>query len=91
AHVDGELWLELHPGQDAADAIEAGEKAEPSVPADLEDRIAAAAGPEAAERVDWSLVAWAAAHPLGIPVRLTRPATGPPIDLLATTPRQNSE
>lgn len=89
AQAEGELWLEIHPGQDAADAVEAGKPAPAAPPPDLEPRLAAAAGPEAAQRIDWGLVAWATAHPLGIPLRVTRPAAAPPTDLLATTPEEN--
>lgn len=79
--IEGELWLELHPGQDNADAIEAGLKPHSPPPPDMETRIAAAAG-ESAWRVDWQLVGWTRDHPNGIPIRITRPTTSPPQALL---------
>jgi L,D-transpeptidase ErfK/SrfK len=80
AWMDDELWLEIHPTQTMADAIEAHRPAEaPPVP-DLETRITALAGKQAL-RVDWKMVDWAETHRLGIPIRITRPTAGEPLAL----------
>lgn len=80
ARVDGEWWLEIHPGQDDADAIEAGETP-PSPPlAGVEAQIAAAVG-EDSWRVDWGAVEWARTYPTGAPIRITRPEAPPPVPL----------
>ncbi|MEW5727907.1 MAG: L,D-transpeptidase family protein [Pseudomonadota bacterium] len=83
---DGELWLEIHPSQDQADAVEYRRPLPRHEVARLEERVLAAAGAEAA-RIDWGLVAWAEETRLGVPVRVTRPAAGPPTALLAEKER----
>lgn len=82
ARLGGELWLEVHPDQAAADAIEAGaELPDLAELPHLEGMVARAAGGDAV-RVDWALVAWAERIRLGVPVRITRPAAGPPLVLV---------
>lgn len=80
AWLNNELWLEIHPNEAMADAIEARRPAESPPLPDLEARIAALAGEQAA-RVDWRMVDWAKKHRLGIPIRITRPAVGEPLAL----------
>lgn len=81
AWIDGELWLELHPAQHSADAIEAGLSPTIEAPPDLDRKIGAAAG-QAAWRIDWKTVAWARNHPQGIPLRITHPETPAPRSIL---------
>lgn len=81
AWLDGDLWLEIHPSQRQADAVEYRRQFPSEEVAGLEARIAAAAGPEAI-RVDWGMVAWAEETRLGVPVRITRPVAGPPVALV---------
>lgn len=80
AQVDDEWWLEIHPGQNDADAIEAGETP-PSLPLDgVEARVTAAVGADS-WRVDWGAVEWARTHPTGTPIRITRPKAQSPVPL----------
>lgn len=78
--IDGELWLEIHAGQDSADAIEAGLAPTPAPLPGLESRVTAAADTQA-WRIDWRMVAWTRDHPMGIPVLVTHPAGQPPLSL----------
>lgn len=80
ARVDGEWWLELHPGQDDADAIEAGEPLPASSQDGVEMQVATAVGDEV-WRIDWDAVAWARAHPFGAPIRITLPPGPAPMPL----------
>jgi L,D-transpeptidase ErfK/SrfK len=80
ARLDGDLWLEIHPDQAAADALEDGREAEPAPLPGLEAMVREAAG-EAGGRIDWAMVAWAARTRLGVPVRVTRPEVGTPLVL----------
>lgn len=80
ARFDGELWLEIHPGQDAADAIEAGRAVEPARLPGVEEMVARLAGSEVG-RVDWAVVEWAERTRSGVPVRVTRPEAGAPLAL----------
>ncbi len=82
AWAGGELWLEVHPSQGQADAVESRRPPPRRDEPRLEDRVLAAAGAEAA-RVDWALVAWAEDTRLGLPVRVTRPQAGSPTPLIA--------
>lgn len=77
--VDGEWWLEIHPGQQDADAIEDG-KPSPSPPPDVEARVNTAVGDDS-WRIDWGIVEWARTHPTGTPVRISRPAAPAPMPL----------
>jgi L,D-transpeptidase ErfK/SrfK len=83
ARADGEWWLEIHPGLDAADAIEAGKPGSPQQGQDLESAIARTVGDDL-WRIDWGAVAWSRSHPLGIPVRISRPQAPPPQPLAET-------
>ncbi|MGE5545914.1 MAG: L,D-transpeptidase family protein [Solirubrobacterales bacterium] len=78
--VEGELWLEVHPSQAQADAIEDGLPPPLEPVPGLEDSIRKVVGPALA-RVDWSTVSWAVESRLGIAVRITRPAAGQPVSL----------
>lgn len=80
ARIDDDLWLEVHPGQAAADAVEAGLVEEPRPHPGLEAMIAGMAA-EDADRIDWELVEWAGRTRLGVPVRITRPRPGAPLAL----------
>lgn len=80
AQLDGEWWLEIHPGQEDADAIEEG-KPLPSPPlAGIEAHITAAVGAEA-WRIDWSAVEWARTNATGAPVRISHPTAPEPLPL----------
>lgn len=84
--IDGAWWLEIHSGQQDADAIEDG-KPPPAPPlADIEARIAAAVGDDAAH-IDWGIVAWAGTHLTGTPIRISRPDAPAPTPL--TAPQEN--
>lgn len=78
ARLEGELWLEIHPGQDLADAIEAGRAFTSKPLSGLEETVAAMAGADVA-RVDWAMVEWAERTRTGVPVRITRPKAGAPL------------
>jgi L,D-transpeptidase ErfK/SrfK len=81
ARMDGELWLEIHPGQAMADAIENRRAMDvPPLP-DLAARITAFA-PADAGRVDWKVVEWTERSRLGVPVRITHPQAGAPLALM---------
>jgi L,D-transpeptidase ErfK/SrfK len=69
----GELYLEIHPGQDEADAIEMAGRPGESILQDVDDLVAHAAGFELA-RIDWYEVHRAALERSGMAVRITRPA-----------------
>jgi L,D-transpeptidase ErfK/SrfK len=70
--LDGELYLQVHPGQDAADAVESW-GAVPQEAADVDDLIVKTAGSDIG-RIDWYAAHLAALQRRGIPVRITRPA-----------------
>lgn len=80
ARIDGEWWLEVHPGQDDADSIEEGKPPPPLPLAGVEARVAAAVGDDT-WRIDWDTVEWARTHPMGAPVRISRPAAAAPMPL----------
>ncbi|MBM3485446.1 MAG: hypothetical protein FJX67_02265, partial [Alphaproteobacteria bacterium] len=69
--VDGALFAEVHASADQADQIEEEGRFTPLLPADLEDRVRAAAGPHV-ERVDWRLVQRAGLERRGVPLRILR-------------------
>lgn len=85
ARIDGELWLEIHPGQAAADALEDGRDTDPAPLPGLEAMVNEAAG-GAGGRVDWAMVEWAERTRLGVPVRVTRPGAGAPLALVPASP-----
>lgn len=68
----GELYLEVHPTQDDADAIEQDGAPSSSAAVDADDLILKAAGEEAS-RLDWYTIHLAEARRDGIPVQITRP------------------
>lgn len=80
ARLDGELWLEIHPGPAEADAIEDGRKRD-AAPRDIEALVSRHAAADVG-RVDWALVEWAERTRMGVPIRITRPAAGAPVALL---------
>lgn len=66
------LYLEVHPTQAQADAIEAGRPPPPvPAPADLAARVAGAAGPDL-DRVDWAAVKRVVQERRGLPVAILR-------------------
>jgi L,D-transpeptidase ErfK/SrfK len=65
---DGALYVEVHPTQTQADAIEAGEVVKPDPATDLDWRVQRAAG-AAAGRLDWPLIRRIAEERRGVPVR----------------------
>jgi len=69
----GELYLEIHPTQEQADQIEAGEEMTLLPVPELEALVARAAG-KAADRIDWYAVEIAEQQRAGAPVRVTLPA-----------------
>lgn len=69
---EGALYLEVHPPQWFADAVEAGRTPSPSLAPDVEERVLSAAGAETV-RVDWRAVQAAAQAQDGMPLRITRP------------------
>jgi L,D-transpeptidase ErfK/SrfK len=71
--LDGELYLQVHPGQGAADAIESG-GAVPLEMVDVDDLVAMAAGADVG-RIDWHAAHLAARQSNGVPVRITRSAS----------------
>lgn len=80
AQADGQWWLEIHAGQEAADAIEAGKPSPVPTRPGLERQIAEAVGSES-WRIDWGAVAWARDHPFGVPVRISHQGAPPPLTL----------
>jgi L,D-transpeptidase ErfK/SrfK len=66
----GELYLEVHPGQVDADAVETGGRASSPPPSGVEELVAQAAGSDV-ERVDWYAVGLAALERRGVPIRVT--------------------
>jgi L,D-transpeptidase ErfK/SrfK len=66
----GELYLEVHPGQPDADAVESGGRPSSPAPSGVEERVAEAAGSDV-ERIDWYAVGLAALARRGVPVRVT--------------------
>jgi L,D-transpeptidase ErfK/SrfK len=73
--LDGELYLQVHPGESAANAIESGGAA-PLEMVDVDDLVAEAAGADV-DRIDWDAAHLAARQRSGVPVRITRSATPP--------------
>jgi L,D-transpeptidase ErfK/SrfK len=67
----GELYIEAHPTQRQADAIEAGKKVTAELAADLVIRIADVAGFQAT-RLDWQVIRRVVRERRGIPIRITR-------------------
>ncbi len=72
---NGELYVEVHPYELDADAIETKGKALTPATIDIDEVVTAAAG-DAIDRVDWSAVGKAKRERTGIPVQVTRPADG---------------
>lgn len=67
----GELFLEVHPTQDQVDEVERTGRASARLVLDLAERAVAISGDQA-YRLDWEAIRRAAAHPTGMPVRITR-------------------
>jgi L,D-transpeptidase ErfK/SrfK len=70
----GELYLEVHPSQQDADAIEVTGQPEAAVAPDAEAAVLKAAGTDA-DRVDWYAVGRIAQRRTGIPEQITRQRT----------------
>lgn len=66
----GELYLEVHPGQAGADALEAARAPEPAAAEQIDARLAALAGAEAA-RINWDTVHLAERQMRGVPVQVS--------------------
>jgi L,D-transpeptidase ErfK/SrfK len=66
---DGALYVEVHPTQTQADAIEANEPIVPDPATDLDWRVQRAAGATAG-RLDWPLIRRIAKERRGVPVRV---------------------
>lgn len=71
----GELYLEVHPSQDDADAIEEEGAPRSSGAVDADDLVAAAAGPSIG-RLDWYAIHSAEARRDGLPVQITKQMAG---------------
>ncbi len=67
----GALWLEIHPGQENADAIESHQQFFTRPLPNLEAMVRSAATAGSFE-VDWEVVSWAEATRFGLPVRISR-------------------
>jgi L,D-transpeptidase ErfK/SrfK len=74
---DGELYVEVHPPQHAADLVEDGDMPSPDTDLDLVAPVLEAAG-EDVVRVDWQRVEKACAEQNGMPLAITRRSAGPP-------------
>lgn len=70
---DGELYLEVHPTQEDADALEAEGAPRSTAAIEADDLVIKAAGAEAA-RLDWHEIHEAERRRDGLPVRVTLPA-----------------
>ncbi|HLN24088.1 MAG TPA: L,D-transpeptidase family protein [Patescibacteria group bacterium] len=68
--LDGQLWLEVHPSGEQADALEEHQPMVPEAIPGLDLAIAAAAG-DRLSTVDWSIVNRAVAERRSVPVRIT--------------------
>jgi L,D-transpeptidase ErfK/SrfK len=71
----GELFLEVHPEQADAEALETTGQPRSTIAADADDLVLKAAGFQA-ERLDWYAIHLAEAQRSGTPVRITLPASG---------------
>ena len=69
---NGELYLEVHPAQEDADALEAEGAPRSTEAIDADDLVAKAAGWDA-PRLDWYTIHSAEARRTGVPVQVTRP------------------
>jgi L,D-transpeptidase ErfK/SrfK len=69
---DGELYLEVHPTQQDADALEAAGASRSTEAIDADDLLIKAAGADAA-RLDWYTIHLAETRRDGVVVRVTRP------------------
>jgi L,D-transpeptidase ErfK/SrfK len=68
---DGALYLEVHPTQDEADAVEADGRVVSPARLDAESVVRAKAG-QTAGKIDWALVRQVARERRGLPVRVAR-------------------
>lgn len=66
AWIGNQLFVEVHPSEQQAYALDTGEEVLPIPPTDLLARVGAAAGAYA-DRVDWDAVKKAGLEPTGIP------------------------
>jgi L,D-transpeptidase ErfK/SrfK len=74
--IDGQLFIETHPGQRQSDQIEANGTFDPEVPSGVVDQVLAAAGDEAS-RLDWSRIRQATVERRGYPIRITNGRASP--------------
>lgn len=70
AWVDGELYLSLAPSHAQIDEISENRPMTTSVPADLFQKVAAAAGKDVG-RIDWHMVQWIGEKRPGMPIAVT--------------------
>ena len=73
AWVGSELYLAVSPSKQQMDELAINQPMSPAKPADLESRVADAAGKEAG-RVDWAIVESIGLKRPGLPLRITKPA-----------------
>ncbi|HEY3919597.1 MAG TPA: L,D-transpeptidase family protein [Stellaceae bacterium] len=70
AWIDGRLYIQVYPSKDQADEIDYNQPMTPKAPAELMQRVAAAAG-ERVDLVDWDAVQTAGLAASGIPTPVT--------------------
>ena len=68
----GELYLEVHPTQQDADALEETGEPRSTIAIEADDLVIKAAGLDAG-RLDWYTIHLAETRRTGVPVRVTRP------------------
>lgn len=71
-----QIWLEVHPNQEQADAIERTGTFTPLKPAELEFKVVRAAGPDR-DRINWGAVGKTARERRGVPVPVLSRAASP--------------
>jgi L,D-transpeptidase ErfK/SrfK len=85
AWIGDQLFLEVHPNQEEADAIDIGIRVSLEPPPDLVEQVTAAAG-SSVDRVDWAAVQRAGLEESGIPTPVLRAAAGPAVAAVTETP-----
>ena len=68
--IDGRLYVEVHPSKDQADQYDYNQPVTPAAPAELMQRVGAAAG-DRSDLVDWDAVRTAGLAATGIPTAVT--------------------
>ena len=71
AWIAGELYLAVNPSKEQIDELSTNQRITSTIPIDLIERVAEAAGVQA-ERIDWAAVERIALQRHGIPLRITK-------------------